>query len=282
MPTLKATLFLLLILLPLYNARHFEGTDEDSADGDKLSPDLQEKREDEAKNKGLDSTKKDTEGAGDSVVQRNLKSSSDKRQDDMPGIWGQSIESKDDDEMQAQLMKLDESEENEERRDEGAAPQPPGLWGREFENKLPKRAGVREREIENKQPPGLWGREIRNKLPKPAGLWERGIENKQPPGLWGREIEKGSPGVSVQDAHNRLPGLWERERQPPGLWGREIKNGPPGLWGRQIENQPQETPFGGQEIENQPQGTPFWRREISRGESWDDIDDKDEVMYDEK
>jgi len=256
MPTLKATIFLLLVLLPLCHARHFEGTDEDSADGDKLSLDMQEKREDEAKTEDLDSAKKDAESAGDSLVRRFLKSSSDKRQDDMPGIWGRSIESKDGDEMHAQLVKLDQSEENEERRDEGAEPQPPGLWGREFENKLPKPAGVWERGIENKQPPGLWGRDIQNKLPKPAGVWERGIEDKQPPGLWGREIENGPNGLWGQDAQNGPPGLWGREPQPPGLWGREI--------------------------ENQPPGQALWGRGMSRAESWDDVDDKDEVIHDDK
>ena len=225
MPTLKATLFLLLVLLPLIDARLLQETDENSPDGDKLSLDMQEKREDEAKTEDLDSEKKDTESTEDSLVQRMLKSSSHKRQDDMPGVWGRSIESKDENEMHPQLVKLNELEENEERRDEGAVPKPPGLWGREFEN----------------GPPGLWGREFENKLHTRVGEWEREIEKRRPPGLWGREIENGPPGLWGREFENKVPkpaGAWEREienRQPPGLWGREIKNGPPGLWGREID-----------------------------------------------
>ena len=316
MPSLQATLFLLLVLLPLCNARHFKGTDEDSGDGDKLSLDMEEKREDEAKTEDLDSVKKDSESEGDSLVRRMLKSSH-KRQDDMPGIWGRSIESKDSEDIHAQLVKLDESEENEERRDEGAEPQPPGLWGREFENNPPKPAEVWERGIENKQPPGLWGREIENSLPgppglwgrdaenvphglwerhivnkpfKPAEVWERGIENKQQPGLWGRGIENslprppGPPGLWGRDAVNGPYGLWERHivnkppkpvwereienKQQPGLWGREVENrapGPPGLWGREIEYQ-----------------RPARVALMSRVEGWDDADDKDEVIHDDK
>ena len=207
MPSLKATFFLLLVLLPSCNARHFEGTDEDSANGDNLSLDVQEKREDETKSEDLDNAEKD------SLVRRVLNPSSHKRQDDMPGIWGRSIESKDlaktnGDDMHAKLVKLDESEEDEERQGEGAE-----VWGR--------------------------AREFGNKLPKPAALWERGIENKQPPGLWGREFRN----------------------QPPGLWGRE-------LWGREA--------LAG----NQPPG--LWGREMSRVESWGDVDDKDEVIHDDK
>ena len=248
MSTLKATLFLLLVLLPLRDARLLKETDEDNHDGDKLSLDMQEKREDEAKTEDLDSEKKDTEGTEDGLVQRMIKSSDHKRQDDMPGIWGRSIESKDGDEIRAELVKLDESEENEERRDEGAERRPPGLWGREFEKKLYTPVGEWERGIENRRPPGLWGREIDNgppglwgrefksKVPKPEGVWEREIENG-PPGLWGREIENGPPG------------LWGREIRngPPGLWGREIRNGPPGLWGREIENVHQDRQDSGDE-----------------------------------
>ena len=221
MSTLKATLFLLLVLLPLRDARLLKETDEDNHDGDKLSLDMQEKREDEAKTEDLDSEKKDTEGTEDGLVQRMIKSSDHKRQDDMPGIWGRSIESKDGDEIRAELVKLDESEENEERRDEGAERRPPGLWGREFEKKLYTPVGEWERGIENRRPPGLWGREIDN---GPPGLWGREIENG-PPGLWGREIRNG----------------------PPGLWGREIRNGPPGLWGREIENVHQDRQDSGDE-----------------------------------
>ena len=278
MPTLKATLFLLLVLLPLRDARLFKETDgspDGSPDGDKLSLDMHEKQEDEAKTEDLDSETKDTESKEDGLVRRMLKSSSHKRQDDMPGVWGRSIESKDGNEIRAQLVKLDESEENEERRDEGAEPRPPGLWGREFEKKLHAPAGEWERGIENRRPPGLWGREIENgppglwgrefenKVPKPARVWEREIENgppglwgreieNGPPGLWGREIEKGPPGLWGREFENKVPkpaGVWEREIEngPPGLWGREIENGPPGLWGREIENVYQDRQDSGDE-----------------------------------
>ena len=178
MSTLKATLFLLLVVLPSCNARHFEGTDEDSANGDKLSLNVEEKREDETKTENLDSAEEDTESAG--LVRRILESSSNKRQDDMPGVWGRSIETKDlakanGDQMHTQLVRLDESEEEEQRGDEEAESQ-----------------GLRGRQIEKKSP-GLWGREFENRPPKAPGLWGRGIEDKPPTGLWGREIENGPP-----------------------------------------------------------------------------------------
>lgn len=212
MPTLKATLFLLLVLLPSCNARHFKGTDEDSDNGDNLSLDVQEKREEETRSEASDSAELDTESTGDMLLRRILKSSSHKRQDDMPGLWGRSIESQDlaktnGDDMHTQLMKFDKLEEGEERRE----PQrPPGLWGREFENNFHRPAELWEREIEA-QPPGLWGR-----------------EPQRPPGLWGREPQK------------RQPGLWERQTRqgPPGLWGREPQR-PPGLWGREIRKEQQ-------------------------------------------
>ena len=226
MPTLKAILFLLLVLLPSCNARHYKGTGEDSANGDSLSLDVQEKREEETKSEALDSAELDTESTGDMVVRRILKPSSHKRQDDMPGVWGRSIESQDlaktnGDDMHAQLMKFDESEEREERRDEGAEPQ-----------------GLRRRQSNQQGPPGLWGRKLESNFPRPAELWEREIE-AQPPGLWGREPQ-GQPGLWGREPQKRQPGLWERQtrQRAPGLWGREPQN-PPGLWGREIRKEPQ-------------------------------------------
>lgn len=224
MPTLKAALLLLLVLLPSCNARHFKGTDEDSANGDNLSLDVQEKREEETNSEALDSAELDTESTGDMLVRRILQPSSHKRQDDMPGIWGRSIESQDlakanGDDVHAQRMKFDESEEGEEGRDESSQ-------------------GLRRRESRPLGAPGLWGREFENNFPRPAELWEREIE-AQPPGLWGREPQR-PPGLWGREPQKRQPGLWERQtrQRAPGLWGREPQR-PPGLWGREIRKEPQ-------------------------------------------
>lgn len=180
MPTLKATLFLLLVLLPSCNARHFKGTDEDSANGDNLSLDVQEKREEETRSEALDSAELDTESTGDMLVRRILQNGDD---------------------MHTQLMKFDKLEEGEERRE----PQrPPGLWGREFENNFHRPAELWEREIEA-QPPGLWGREPQ----RPPGLWGREPQKRQP-GHWERQTRQGPPGLWGREPQ-RPPGLWGRE-----------------------------------------------------------------------
>ena len=273
MTAFKATFLFLLVLLSSCNARHFETTHEDSATG---ALDAQEEKRDETTSL-RNSADEETINTEDDQTRRGLESNSNKRQDDMPGIWGRSMEfeetaQKIGEDLHSNPKQVDEPEVEDEDKDDSPsvllarniAKGPPGLWGR----------GI------NVGPPGLWGRGINN---GPPGLWGRGLKNG-PPGLWGREfkitpalgrgIRNGPPGLWGREIRNGPPGLWGRGMRngPPGLWGREIRNGPPGLWGRGLRNGP--PGLWGREIEK---GQQALEREIS--ESTEEVKDEKEDVH---
>ena len=303
MSALKVTLLLLLVLLSSCYARHIERTDED--DGDQLALNMQIKREFDTTG-NLEGSDEDTESEEGEFVRRFLESNGHKRQDDMPGIWGRSIETQDlaqanGDKLNSDHMNIDQSEDEEDdmevrsidirERESVKGPAglprrggPPGLWGREIIKEAPGGTPLWERGI-HRRPPGLWGREIKNGHPGPPGLWGREIESgplsvPTAPELWRRELKNYPPGLWGREIENYPPGLWGREieKYPPGLWGRELKNYPPGLWGREIENYP--PGLWGRELKNYPPG--LWGREMPRIDSSVKDEDQDDTFHDDK
>jgi len=250
MPAFKAVFLFMLVLLSSSCARHLEKTD--VVGTDVLSSKTQQKREeDKTKVESKDSRNEHLRDVQPDLERRML-GSSGKRQDDMPGLWGRSVEplEQSPDQLEKAFQKAQEIfgpkqveealNENDDKAIEGI--ERPGLWGRETGEESEE--SDEEDEDYAPRPPGLWGREVENRplvnKNRPPGLWGREIENR-PPGLWGREIQNRPPGLWGREIQIRPPGLWGREIQirPPGLWGREIQNRPPGLWGRGIISAPQ-------------------------------------------
>lgn len=216
MPPFKISFLFLVVLLSFSCARHLE-TETDNGGEDELSTHVRR------------------EGTKVSTVndpeQRTVEQSK-KRQDDIPGIWGRSVQRIGFpltlDPILTALQKNQQNSRDKENvesdEDEEDDFKQPGLWGREIKNhESDDKESDEKDEDKYVRPPGLWGRGIQQ---NPPGLWGRGMQNNQPPGLWGRGIK-----------HGPAPGLWGRgiQNSPPGLWGRGIQNNPPGLWGRDIK-----------------------------------------------
>lgn len=236
MTALKIPFLFLVVLVSTSYARHLENTEKGKTD--ELPGEV--KREDKTSFESMSSANERTHGIED--VERRTEKSKEKRQDDMPGIWGRSAGELVDSPPQKALdaaiqaalqtgqedyrpQKVDNSDEETQQ-----IFKQPGLWGREID-------GEEDEETEEDERlglPFLWQRSIRSsplqtRQKAETGLWVRGIR-RRPPGLWGREFKSGAL---------RPPGLWGREirnNRPPGLWGRALLNRPPGLWGRRLSS----------------------------------------------
>nr|QAU55050.1 GLWamide preprohormone [Fimbriaphyllia ancora] len=246
MTAFKVSFLFLVVLLSTSYARHLENTEKGKTGELPKEVKREDKTSFESMSSANERTLKRTHGMLEDV-ERRTEQSKEKRQDDMPGIWGRSVgdlvdfppQKALDAVIQAALQtgqedfrpqKVDESDEEMQKNLE-----PPGLWGREID-------GEEDEETEEDEslelpflwqrsiraPPGLWGRAVQTRQPADTGLWVRGIR-RSPPGLWGREFKNGALSP---------PGLWGREirNNPPGLWGRALLNSPPGLWGRRLSS----------------------------------------------